>query len=244
MTKHINIHSVESLGALDGPGLRTVVFLTGCPLRCQYCHNPDTWMLGSGIDYSYEELISQVLKMKPYFKNGGGVTFSGGEPLMQSDVLIPIAKRLKSEGIHIALDTAGVLWNDSIKALLQLVDLVLLDVKHTDHTTFTELTKGTLDDTLFFLEQLKKYQKPYWIRQVIVPTINNVQQQVLTLEKMTRSPLREKIELLPFHKTGLYKWHALGLACPLEKIPEPTTSEMYLLSALISDTDHRGRLSS
>ncbi len=236
MTKHINIHSIESLGALDGPGLRTVIFLTGCPLRCQYCHNPDTWMLGSGTDYSCDEVISQVLKMKPYFKNGGGVTFSGGEPLMQANALIPIVKKLKSESVHIALDTAGVLWNDSIKALIQLVDLVLLDVKHTDHKAFTELTKGTLDDTLFFLDQLKRYQKPYWIRQVIIPTINSTPQQVLTLEKITRSAQRENIELLPFHKTGLYKWYALGLACPLENIAEPTTSEMDLLSAIITDT--------
>lgn len=229
----LRIHSIESLGALDGPGLRTILFLGGCPLRCKYCHNPDTWSLESGEEQSTDALLKRILKLRPYFKNKGGVTFSGGDPLLQAKALIPLATKLKKEGVHIALDTSGALWNPEIEHLLGLVDLVLLDLKHTDAAAYHNLTGGNLDNTMYFLNALIEKKIPYWIRQVIIPGINDTREQVQTLERMTSSPLRQKIELLPFHKKGLYKWEALGKMCPFAETEAMKTEGLQeLINAL------------
>lgn len=211
------VHSIESMGTLDGPGLRTVIFLSGCPLRCQYCHNPDTWAREAGRPYTVESLLNFISRYQVYYRGDGGVTFSGGEPLLQAKSLIPLVKKLKQEGIHVALDTSGAVWNQSVEALLTLVDLVLLDVKHTDHRAYYDLTHGRLEDTLTFLNYLKKHRRPYWIRQVIIPSINDKEDQILQLDQLTQSPYRKRIELLAFHQSGRHKWQALGIPYPLEK---------------------------
>jgi len=229
MESQLYVHSIESLGALDGPGLRTVIFLSGCPLKCQYCHNPDSWLMTSGKAMTKETLFKKLMRMSPYFKNKGGVTFSGGDPLLQASALIPLVRRLKQEGIHVALDTSGALWSSEVESLIELVDLVLLDVKHTNDHAYRQLTSGNLQDTYFFLNSLIRLNKPYWIRQVVIPTINNTIEQLYILEYETRSEYRQKIELLPYHKKALYKWLALGQICPLSHLPEISREDIKLL---------------
>ncbi|MBN2898479.1 MAG: pyruvate formate lyase-activating protein [Clostridia bacterium] len=226
MSETIKVHSIESLGALDGPGLRTVIFLSGCPLKCQYCHNPDTWSMTSGHDMTVEDLIHVIMKYKPYYAQKGGVTLSGGDPLLQAKALIPLVKALKEADIHVALDTSGALWNDAIERLIHLVDLILLDVKHTEALVYHTLTGGNLDDTTFFLSQLIRHEKPYWIRQVIIPTINNTPEQLLYLEEITRSPYRQRMELLPFHKSAAHKWEKLNRHFPLAHLPETSENDL------------------
>lgn len=234
MTQLLKVHSIESLGALDGPGLRMVIFLTGCPLRCSYCHNPDTWTHDNAQQYDSDTLLKKILRMKPYFQNFGGVTFSGGDPLVQAAALLPLVEDLKKEGIHVALDTSGELWNKDIEALVEKVDLVLLDFKHTDESMYKRLTNGNLKNTQHFLDKLIEHQTNYWIRQVIISDINDTEDQVICLEEITRSPYREKIELLPYHKKALHKWEALGINCPLEEKPETSKHDLeYLFNKII-----------
>lgn len=234
MSATVYMHSIESLGALDGPGLRTVIFLSGCPLRCKYCHNPDTWHLTDGQPTTIEDLFQRIMKLKPYYQDKGGVTFSGGEPLLQAPALIPLIKKLKSEGIHTAIDTSGALWSEEISELIALSDLILLDVKHTDPIQYHELTSGHLEDNLLFLKSVIQHQKNYWIRQVIVPSINDTPQQLIDLESYSHSSYREKIELLPFHKHGLHKWRDLNLSCPFENLESMTEAQ---LKKLVEETE-------
>ena len=164
-----SIESIETLGLLDGPGIRTVVFLNGCKLRCKYCHNPEMFTKKED-NYTPEELVKKIVKNKPYFKNNGGVTFSGGEPLLQSNYIIECAKLLKKENIHIAIDTAGV-GNGNYDELLKYIDLVLLDIKHTDKEGYKNITGREMKEINDFIKSLNKSNKKVWIRQVIVPGI-------------------------------------------------------------------------
>jgi len=225
----LSVHSIESLGTLDGPGIRTVIFLQGCPLRCGYCHNPDTWSLDDGKRMTVDELYQKIMRMKPYFKNGGGVTFSGGDPLLQAAALLPLVRRLREADIHIALDTSGAYWSKDVSELLDQIDLVILDVKHTDGKMFEILTQGDLKKTLHFLEVLKSRQIHYWARQVIVPDFNDQIAQVKKFKQMVMSASCDKIELLPFHKMGMSKWEKLGLTSPFERKPEMKESTLQML---------------
>ena len=165
-----SVNSIETFGLVDGPGIRTVIFFNGCSLRCLYCHNPETWKMGTP-NYTVDELVARILRNKPYFKrNNGGVTFSGGEPLLQIDFLLDICKKLKKEGIHIALDTAGV-GIGKYEEILSLVDLVLLDIKYPNNDGYKKLTGNDISESEKFIECLNKSNKPVWIRQVIVPEI-------------------------------------------------------------------------
>jgi pyruvate formate lyase activating enzyme len=230
----LTVHSIETLGALDGPGIRTVVFLQGCPLRCGYCHNPDTWTCNAGTEMTEDELFRRILRMKPYYKNNGGVTFSGGEPLRQAEALVPLLHRLKTAGVHIAIDTSGAIWSEAVNEAIHLADLILLDIKHTDAEAFRQLTGGQLEMVLQFLEILKRDAIPYWIRQVTIPGITDSAVQVQALDKLTASANRAHIELLPFHKMGIPKWKKLGIACPLEEVPEMSAAETEKLRDYIS----------
>lgn len=212
----INVFHIETMGTLDGPGIRTVVFLKGCPLRCYYCHNPESWQNTNKNLMSHDELFNMIVRMKPYYKNGGGVTFSGGEPLLQSNQLLALCMRLKKEGIHIALDTSGCILNSAVKALLKWVDLVLLDVKHIDGVAYHELTGGHLENTLEFLSYIKSVHKPYWIRQVIVPEYNDSAENVRALDELTASNYRQRLELLAFQNSGMEKW---SLESPFKNLP-------------------------
>lgn len=226
-----SIDSIETFGLVDGPGIRTVVFLSGCKLRCKYCHNPETWKMGK-LNITAEELSKKIIRNKPYFKrNNGGVTFSGGEPLLQSDFIIEVSKILKREGIHITLDTAGV-GNGNYEAILEYIDLVLLDVKHTNAIGYKELTGGAIDETLKFIEVCNKLKKKIWIRQVIVPGIMDNDQYLDELVQFVRKIDNvEKIEFLPYHKLGDEKYDKLGIINPYRDksaMDEEKCNKLYL----------------
>lgn len=217
MTKG-SINKIETLGLVDGPGIRTVVFLSGCKLRCKYCHNPEMWTIQTP-NYTPEELVARIIRNKPYFKrNNGGVTFSGGEPLLQTKFLIEVCKLLKKENIHIALDTAGV-GNGNYDEVLSYVDLVLLDIKHVTEEGYQDLTGTKIDESKKFIEALNKSHKPVWIRQVIVPGLmdNDIYLHKLK-EQLKKIKNIEKIEFLPYHTMGSEKYQELGIEYPLESL--------------------------
>lgn len=218
MTKFA-VDSIETFGLVDGPGIRTVIFLSGCKLRCKYCHNPEMWIKGKE-NYTVEELAKRILRNKNYLIHGGGVTFSGGEPLLQSKAIIEIAKILKKENIHIALDTAGV-GNGNYKEILKYIDLILLDIKHTTKEGYFSLTSQPIDESLKFIDTLNKSGKEVWIRQVIVPGImdnDKYIQQLVQVIKRIKNVTR--IDFLPYHKLGSEKYIKLGLVNPYINMKE------------------------
>ena len=212
------VDSIESFGLVDGPGIRTVVFLSGCKLRCKYCHNPEMWVKGKE-NYTSEELVKKIIRNKPYFKkNNGGVTFSGGEPLLQIDFLIETCKTLKENDIHIALDTAGV-GIGKYDEILSYIDLVLLDIKHINSESYLDLTGQPMNEFYKFIASLNKSNIKVWIRQVIIPDVNDTEEYVLELATfLTQIKNIEKVEFLPYHKMGDEKYQKLGINNPyLEK---------------------------
>ena len=226
------IHSIETLGALDGPGIRTVVFMQGCNLRCRYCHNPDTWNIANTPVLTVDELFDKIIRYKEYYGGDGGVTASGGEPLLQAEFLTALFQKLKAAGINTALDTSGSVLNESVKGLLNYVDLVILDVKHTDSAAYENLcgTRGILSAVMAFLEYCAGRKKRVWLRQVIIPGINDTKEQVLELKKLADKYKPEKVELLPYHTMGVSKWEKLGLDYSLKDIPpadEKTVTCLY-----------------
>ena len=213
------IDSIESFGLVDGPGIRTVVFLSGCKLRCKYCHNPEMWVRGQE-NYTPKELVERILKNKNYFGNKGGVTFSGGEPLLQTKFIVEVAKLLRKDNIHIALDTAGV-GNGDYEEILKYIDLVILDIKHTTKEGYYELTNQSIDESLKFINSLNKSGKMVWIRQVIVPGIMDNNEYLNSLVKFIRKIKNiEKIEFLPYHKLGSEKYEKLGIVNPYLEMNE------------------------
>jgi len=222
------IHSLESFGTVDGPGIRFVVFMQGCPLRCQFCHNPDTWEVTKGLEYTPSELVEEIVKYKSYMEfSGGGVTFTGGEPLLQAEFILEVSKTLKHEGITIAIDTSGYIWNDTVKELLEYVDLVMLDIKNYDPEVYTIVTGVSLTPTLELLDYLKNYRINTWIRYVLVP---NLTDNMETIEQLSiyldHFPNVSKIEVLGFHKMGEYKWKELGLEYKLSDTKEPSKDSL------------------
>lgn len=215
-----NINSIETFGLVDGPGIRTVIFLNGCRLRCQYCHNPEMWHMNKA-NYQTDELVAKILRNKPYFKrNNGGVTFSGGEPLLQIDFLLDICQKLKKENIHIALDTAGV-GLGKYDEILSLVDLILFDIKHPNKDEYEKLTGKSILESEKFINALNKSGKPVWIRQVIVPGIMDNEEYLRVLATyLLKIKNIEKIEFLPFHHLGFSKYEKLNLNNPLKDVPE------------------------
>lgn len=213
-----SISSIETFGLLDGPGIRTVVFLNGCKLRCKYCHNPETWIKGNE-DVTPKELCEKIIRNKPYFKrNNGGVTFSGGEPLLQSEFIIECAKILKKENIHIALDTSGV-GNGNYEELLSYIDLVLMDIKHVTRDGYKFITGYEIDESLRFIQVLNKLNKKVWIRQVIVPGImDNDEYLDCLVDTLMMFKNIERIDFLPYHKMGEEKYIKLGIISTFKKI--------------------------
>jgi len=218
------LHSFESCGTVDGPGIRFIVFTQGCPLRCKYCHNPDTWKLKDAkYERTSEFVMKEIVKYKNFYTNGGGVTITGGEPLMQPDFIEEIFKLCKKESIHTALDTSGYIFNDRVKEILEFVDLVLLDIKSIDEIEYKELTGVELAPTLRFAEYLSSIKKPIWLRHVLVPGITDRDDHLDRLANFASKLTNiEKIEILPFHKMGEFKWRELGLKYQLDKVESPT----------------------
>ena len=221
------ISSFQSLGTVDGPGVRAVVFMQGCPIRCHCCHNPETWEINGGEEITDDELFNKILRCKSYFGKNGGVTFSGGEPLLQCDFLINFLPRLKNEGINIAIDTSGCILNDKVKQVIEICDLVLLDYKYTnsaDYLKYTGMDKKKADEFLSFLNSINK---SVWIRQVVIPDINNNSESIKYLFSLkNKFPCIEKIELLPFRKLCIEKYNNLGLDFPFKDIRETTKEDI------------------
>lgn len=219
------IHSFESFGTVDGPGIRFVIFMQGCPMRCKYCHNPDTWQKDTGYEYSPQEVAARVLKYKSYIKNGG-VTVSGGEPLMQIDFVTELFKILKQQGIHTALDTSGVLFTeeqtDKYKELLKYTDLVLLDIKHIDDAEHKKLTGCSNKNVLKFAKFLSAHGTDMWVRHVLVEGITDDDGYLHKLKDFINTlNTVKKVEVLPYHSMGENKYEKLGLDYQLKGMQPP-----------------------
>ena len=262
------VHSLQSMGAVDGPGIRYCVFLQGCPLRCMYCHNPDTWLVQDsstgkyfGTEYTAEELVEKILRYKTYFANGGGVTVSGGEPLVQAEFVTELFALLHKEGIHTCLDTSGnfpedisELEDESLSVsnnakvisinktnplrekynrLLSVTDLVICDIKFTTEKDYRQFTGGSLNKVRYFLDMVTGKSIPLWIRHVVVPGYTDSEEEVKTMVEIARSyPTLEKIELLPFHKLCIPKYEALGIPFKCKDIPECSKETIEKLESL------------
>ena len=210
-----SVSKVESFSTIDGPGIRTVIFFNGCNLRCKYCHNPETWIKKED-NFSKKELLNKILRNKPYFQNNGGITFSGGEPLLQYDFLINICKDLKKENIHIAIDTAGI-GKGNYKELLDIVDLIILDIKSITKEGFIDITQtNNINIAEDFIKDLNNSKKDVWIRQVVIPGINDTKEYMINLANYIKTNLKnvKKIELLPFHTMAFEKYENLKMKNP------------------------------
>ena len=214
------IHSIQSLGTVDGPGVRCVVFCQGCPLRCGYCHNPDTWDPAAGREVTAEEVFRQAARFRPYFGTEGGITLSGGEPLLQPAFVRELFSRCKEAGIHTALDTSGALCNEEVEAVLAVTDLVLLDLKMTNDADYRQHIGCSLEKPLFFLEKLREKGIPCWIRQVIVPGVNDTGENVEALNRLIAGhPQVKRVQLLPFKKICKTKYGQMGIPFPFDRYP-------------------------
>lgn len=229
------IHSYETLGGLDGPGLRTVVFLQGCPLRCGYCHNPDTWAVGGGTESTVAEAMARIRRYRPYYGKEGGVTLSGGEPLWQAPFVAELCAACAAEGIHTVIDTAGHPLSLPVEKALGACDLVVLDVKHADPGKFRQLTGGDWRGMCEVLAFTKARRKPTWIRQVIVPGWNDCPDDIQALAALVADhPSRERVELLPYHGLGHGKWEALGQVSPFADVPAMAAEDLARLQGLLT----------
>lgn len=219
------IHSFETLGAVDGPGLRFVLFLQGCSLRCRYCHNPDTWDCHGGRTVTVEDMAAEIAKYRNYFGRRGGMTASGGEPLLQLDFLCALFGRLKTMGIHTAIDTSGAEYNPDdprYAELLRVTDLVLLDIKHIDDGECRRLTGRGNAATLAFAERLSQEGIPMWIRQVLVPGWTDGDENLRATRRWIDGlSTVERVEVLPYHTLGRKKYETLGIPYPLGDTPVP-----------------------
>ena len=213
------VASIETMGLVDGPGIRTVIFLQGCPLRCLYCHNPEMQEINGKIkEYTPEEIISFLKRYKSYYKENGGVTFSGGEPLTQSSFLLECLKLCKENNIHTCLDTSGIGFN--YEEIISLVDLVILDVKATTQEEYKKITGGDFNLFLKFLNTCQKLNKKLWIRQVIIPGLNDDEKHILDLKIFLKEIKNiERVELLPYHTMAKNKYKKLNIIYPLQDTP-------------------------
>lgn len=236
------IHSIETFGTVDGPGVRFVAFLQGCPMRCAFCHNPDTWNPKAPVKFELtpEELLERTLRYRSYIRSGG-VTLSGGEPLVQPDFVREYFRLCKAEGLHTALDTSGAVFNESARKALEFTDLVLLDIKTLDDALHESYTGMSRHNNQAFLDHLRTIGKPVWIRHVVVPGYTSVPERLEALAGfLTGYPNVERIELLPYHTMGVYKYKELGISYPLEGC-EPLSqadieSARSIFRAILPDT--------
>lgn len=221
------INSIQTLGTVDGPGVRFVVFTQGCNLRCGCCHNPDTWDISGGTEYSAENLASKAERYKEYFGKEGGVTLSGGEPLLQSVFATEFFKACHKRGINTCLDTSGSVFNDNVKELLRHTDLVLLDIKYTNDTDYKRYVGCSIEAPLKFLEYLNEKNIPVILRQVIIPTLNDKEENLTELSKIIKGhPNIKKTELLPFKKICQMKYDKMNITFPFGNLPTPTSDDI------------------
>ena len=228
------VHSFQSLGTLDGPGVRFVVFLSGCNLRCGCCHNPDTWEIGTGTEYTAEDILRRVVRYREYYGMEGGITVSGGEPLLQADFVRELFTLCKQNGINTCLDTSGSIINERVLALLEVCDRVLLDIKYTNDADYKNYVGCSIEKPLRFLDILSERNIPTTVRQVTIPTLNDNEDNILLLKEIVKAhPNVDKIELLPFRKICQIKYDNLGIRFPFGHIPEPTCEKMEELTQIL-----------
>lgn len=227
------VHSLESFGSVDGPGVRFVIFLAGCSMRCQFCHNPDTWKMETGTKYAPEELLKKAVRYRSYWGEEGGITVTGGEPLLQIDFLIELFREAKKQGIHTTIDTSGNPFTkegdffEKFQELMKYTDLIMLDIKHMNEDAHKKLTGKTNTNILELARYLDEIKKPIWIRHVLVPERTDYDEALWELSDFIHSLHNvEKIEVLPYHTLGAYKWKELGITYPLEGIDPPEKSRI------------------
>ncbi|WP_313469624.1 pyruvate formate-lyase-activating protein [Carnobacterium sp.] len=227
------VHSTESFGSVDGPGIRFIAFMQGCRMRCQFCHNPDTWNMGGGTPYTADELLDEALSYREYWGERGGITISGGEPLLHIDFLIELFKKAKSQGVHTTLDTCGQPFTydqpffDRFQELMEYTDLLLFDIKHIDDEKHKELTMMSNKNILNMAQYLSEIEKPVWIRHVLVPEKSDFDEYLIRLDTFIQSLKNVvKVEILPYHKLGVYKYAALNIPYKLKDIEPPTTERI------------------
>lgn len=240
------LHSVETFGSVDGPGVRFVIFLKGCQMRCQYCHNPDTWQKGEG-DTTSEELLKKALRYRSYWGKDGGITVSGGEPLLQIDFLMDLFTRAKQSGIHTVIDTCGNPFTreepffSKFQELMKVTDLLLVDIKHIEEEAHLALTGQPNANILDMIRYLDEIQKPIWVRHVLVPGINDEAEALQKLSKFLQS-LRNvmRVEILPYHTLGIYKWKELGIPYALQDTPQPSKEQVEKAREILCCDDYQG----
>lgn len=230
----IRVHSYESLGTYDGPGIRLVVFLQGCNFRCLYCANPDTIdAKGESKETAPEDILKMAISQKPFFGKKGGITFSGGEPTFQAKALIPLFRMLKEAGIHICVDTNGGIWNEDVKELLSLADLVLLDIKEFNDARHKILTERSNTQTLKTAAWLEENQKPFWLRYVLVPGYSFFREDIEALgDHFKDYQSIQRIEILPYHTLGVHKYEAMNMEYKLKNVKQNTPEQLEEAKAL------------
>lgn len=230
------VNSIQSMGTLDGPGVRYVVFMQGCPLRCSCCHNPDTWDISGGEEYLATDIVTKMLRFREYFGKDGGITITGGEPLLQPDFTREIFLLSKENGVNTCLDTSGCILNDKVKELLKFTDRVLLDVKYDNQDDYKAYVGCSLDKVVEFLQYLDQCNIKTTIRQVVIPSINDNAKSVnFLLDLAKKYKVIDKIELLPFKKICSVKYQNLGIKFPFEDIETPSKDKMQELNTLLGD---------
>lgn len=238
-----HLHSVESMGTVDGPGIRYILFMQGCLLRCLYCHNPDTWKVNElSREVTVDEMVDEITSFKPYFEaSGGGVTISGGEPLLQTPFVTALFKALKANGIHTCIDTSAGCANDTLAfqrhfdKLLKYTDLILLDIKHIDNEKHIALTEKPNTQILKIAKKLSDIKQPVWIRHVLVPGYTDAKEDLIQLGAFINTLDNvERFELLPYHQLGVHKWEAMNLSYPLNKVQPPTDNDVKLAYQLVN----------
>ncbi len=225
----LKVHSYESMGTYDGPGLRLVVFLQGCPFKCLYCANPDTIPFEGGTPTEPGEILKMALNQKPFFGKRGGVTFSGGEPSAQAEALVPLVRMLHENGIHVCIDSNGGIWNSHVEELFSIADLVLLDVKQFNPDRHLGLTGRTNTRTLETADWLETHGKPFWLRYVLVPGISDDEKDIRALCGHFGSGkyrMIERVEILPYHTLGMNKYESMGLEYKLKDVPLNTKDQL------------------
>ncbi|MFL2134164.1 pyruvate formate-lyase-activating protein [Desemzia sp. FAM 24101] len=240
------VHSTESFGSVDGPGIRFVTFMQGCRMRCEFCHNPDTWNMGGGTPYTADELLEEALQYRDYWGSKGGVTVSGGEPLLHIDFLIEYFKKAKAEGVHTTLDTCGQPFTrdepffSRFEELMSYTDLLLFDIKHIDAEKHKQLTMHSNENILNMARYLSDIGKPVWIRHVLVPERSDFDEDLIRLDQFIKKLKNVvKVEILPYHKLGLYKYAALNIPYKLQGIEPPTQDRIDNANRLLHIEDYK-----
>lgn len=231
------VHSIETFGTVDGPGIRFILFMQGCPLRCKYCHNRDTWDVKGGTEYTVDEIITEINKYSSYMKfSGGGLTVSGGEATLQPEFLKELFKKAKENNIHTCLDTSGFVDIDTIDPILDYTDLVLLDLKHMVPEKCKDLVGVSIDKTLKLAKHLSDRNIPIWIRHVLVPGITDDRENLELMGKFISTLNNvDRVEILPYHTLGVHKWENMGFEYELKGVPDATKEDVKKAAEVLAE---------